>query len=162
RVTATLVPTAPVEGAIEASEGAAAVTVKVAALLVPPAVVTLMLCGPVAALAAITNVVVIWVAVTVGAVAVIPAGRFSVAPVRLLPAMVTATLVPTTPVAGAIEVSAGVLVPPITVKVTGLLVPAAIEAVMFCGPPGAVAAMARVARIRVALVFSVPATTVMP
>src|SRR5205807_501600 len=127
RVTATLVPTAPVEGAIEASEGAAAVTVKVAALLVPPAVVTLMLCGPVAALAAITNVVVIWVAVTAGAaLGVMPAGRFSVAPVRLLPAMVTATLVPTTPVAGAIEVSAGVLVPPITVKVTGLLVPAAI------------------------------------
>src|SRR5207302_888159 len=137
-------------------------TVKVTALLAPPAVVAVMLCAPVAAFAAITRVAVIWVAVTVGAAAVVmPAGRFSVAPVRLVPVRVTATLAPTAPEVGAIEASAG-RPEPTTVKVSGLLVPAGIVAVMFCAPAGALAAITRVARIRVELVFNVPAATVIP
>src|SRR3954451_572054 len=113
-------------GFTEAIVGSApgATTVKVTGPVVPPAVVAVMDCAPRVALAAITKVAVIWVAVTVGAAAVVmPVGRVSVAPVRFVPVMVTATLDPCTPELGAIEASVGVAA--VTVNVKALLVPPA-------------------------------------
>src|SRR5882757_9971900 len=85
-----------------------AVTVKVTALVVPPAVVAVMDLAPVVAVAAMARVAVIWVAVTTGVpVMVMPAGTATVAPVRLVPAMVTGTLAPWAPEAGVMLVSVG-------------------------------------------------------
>src|SRR5471030_2167995 len=78
------------------------------ALLVPPAVVTVMFCGPNAAVGPMAKVAVIWESVTAPTVAVTPAGTFSVvAPVRFTPVRVTGTLVPITPVRGAMAESVG-------------------------------------------------------
>ena len=94
-VTVVAVPRLIAVGDMEVITGAAAVTVKVTLLLVPPAVVTVMLFAPVVALAAITNVAVIRVEVTVGVpLRVIPVGRFSVAPVRFVPVKATDTVAP--------------------------------------------------------------------
>ena len=94
-VTGTLVPCTPTFGLMLVRVGPGAVTVKVTALLVPPAVVALMLCGPCVAVAAMARMVVIWVAAMLEAPPkVMPAGRFNVAPSRLVPVMVTATLLP--------------------------------------------------------------------
>ena len=146
-----------VAGFIELMVGAApgAATVKVTVLLVPPAVVALILCGPVAALAAITNVAVIWVAVTAGApLVVIPVGRFSVAPVRLVPVSVTATLVPAVPEVGAMEASVGAAgAAAFTVNVTALLVPPVVVTVTFLAPTAALAAIAKLALTCVAVVL---------
>ena len=53
------------------------------------------------------KVAVIWVAVATTLVAVIPAPRFRVAPIKLVPVRVTGTVVPITPAAGAMLASAG-------------------------------------------------------
>src|SRR5579864_9029616 len=88
--------------------GAGGLIVNVTALLTPPAVVTVILCGPAAKFAGITRCAVIWFALTTGAaVVLIPAGRFSVAPARFVPVRVTGTLAPCTPDGGLIEVSDG-------------------------------------------------------
>src|SRR5215831_18171280 len=95
--TDTLVPCTPMLGVMLVSTGAGGLMVTGSVLLVPPVVVTLMVFAPVAALAAIARVAVIWVAVIVGVpVTVTPAGRFRVEPSRLVPVMVTAGLVPCT------------------------------------------------------------------
>src|SRR5438105_12037565 len=112
------------------SVGVGGLTVKASGLLVPPVVVTVMVCAPVGAVAAMARVAVICVAVTVGVpVTVTPAGRFRVAPVRVEPAMVTATLVPCTPVDGVMVVSTG----PggLMVNVSALLVPPVVVTVIF-------------------------------
>ena len=77
RVTGTLAPRTPLEGAMEVRVGAvAALTVKTAAAVVPPVVVTETLRAPVAAVAEIVSVAVIWVALTtVMLLTVISAGR---------------------------------------------------------------------------------------
>src|SRR5450432_761227 len=82
-------------------------TVNVTALLAPPGVVTLMLAGASGAVAATTRVAVIWVPAATTPVAVIPVPRFRVAPVRFVPVRITGWLIPITPDAGAMLVSAG-------------------------------------------------------
>src|ERR1041385_1650452 len=87
-VTGTLAPWAPEAGVMLVNAGAAAVTVKVTGPLAPPAVVTVMVCAPVVAVAAMARVAVTWVAVTTGVpVAVMPAGRLRVAPGGLVTGM---------------------------------------------------------------------------
>src|SRR5471030_1022189 len=73
----------------------------------PPGVVTVIWAGPSGAVAATTRVAAIWVAVTTTLVAVIPAPRFRVAPVRFVPVRITGWLIPITPDAGAIPASVG-------------------------------------------------------
>jgi hypothetical protein len=53
------------------------------------------------------KVAVIWPAVATTLVAVIPAPRFRLAPIRLVPVKVTGTVVPITPVEGAMVANAG-------------------------------------------------------
>src|SRR5947209_2193482 len=115
------------------SVGPGGLMVKVTALLVPPVVVAVMVCAPVGAVAVIAKVAVICVAVMVGVpVTVTPAGRLSVEPSRLVPAMVAATLVPCTPVIGVMLVNTGT--GGLTVKVSGPLVPPAVVTVMVWAP----------------------------
>jgi hypothetical protein len=115
KVTLTLVPCTPVLGATDVSAGAvaAAVTVNVTALLPPPDVVTVTFL-PVVAAPAVT----VQVALTVVAVELIPPQVTpapdtvtAVAPVKLVPTKVTATVVLRAPEAGAIEVNVGVAAP---------------------------------------------------
>jgi len=68
---------------------------------------------------------------------VMPGGRFSVAPLRFVPAKVTPTLVPCAPDVGAMLVSVGAAGEPI-VNVKALLVPPMVLTVMFCAPDAAV------------------------
>ena len=64
KVTVMVLPRVPLVGLIEDSVGAPEFTVKVTLPLVPPAVVTLTVCGPVVAVAEITNVAVMKVLFT--------------------------------------------------------------------------------------------------
>ena len=64
KVTGTPAAWTPLDGAIAVRVGGAGLTVKTAAPLVPPAVVTVTLRAPVAAAAEIVRVAVIWVALT--------------------------------------------------------------------------------------------------
>ena len=59
RVTGTLAPSNPLGGLIDVSVGGKALMLKVTAALVPPAVVTVTLAGPGAAVAAMVKVAVI-------------------------------------------------------------------------------------------------------
>src|SRR5438132_10221555 len=107
------VATGPLVGGEALRLGAGLVTVKLALLVaVPPGVVTLI--GPVDAPAG--TVAVIRVSLLTPKVAVVPLNFTAVAPLRLLPVMVT--LVPTGPLVGANEVRAGAggVVPPEVVK----------------------------------------------
>jgi hypothetical protein len=106
-VTPTVVPCTPLTGEIPLSVGRAVVTVNVTALLVPPGVVTVTLCGPVAAVLEMLNVAVTDVAVALTPLNVIPPRELIVAPVRFIPASVTGTEVPCIPLAGKIPVSVG-------------------------------------------------------
>ena len=81
-VIVTAVPTAPDVTERLVMLGPAPVTVKLAALLVPPLVVTVTSAAPVAAFAAIVNVAVICVSLT------------TVTPLTAIPALLTATLAP--------------------------------------------------------------------
>ena len=160
KVTGTVAPRAPEVGATELSVGAGGLTVKVTALLVPPAAVTVMLRAPVAALASITRVAVICVAVATGVpLRVRPDGRFRVEPVRFAPVKITGTVAPWTPDVGAMEASVGV--GGLTVKATALLVPPGVVTVMLWAPVAALAPITREAVICVAVATGVP-LTVMP
>jgi hypothetical protein len=129
-----------------ASVGGGGLTVKVTALLIPPWVLTVMLFASVVAAESITNEAVICVAVTVGAPLVVkPGGRFSVAPTKFVPVIVTGTVAPLTPDVGAIEVRVGAA--GLTTKVTALLVPPAVVTVMFWAPVAAPGAITRFAVI---------------
>jgi len=97
-------------GEIEVSIGAGRPTVNVTVPLVPPGVVTLTVLAVAAAVDGIANVAVTVVAfTTVMPLTVMspPDTVTAVAPVKLVPVRVTGTLVPLTPVVGAIEVSVG-------------------------------------------------------
>src|SRR4051794_5345106 len=109
----------------------ATLTVNVTALLVPPVVVTVTLRAPAAALAAMAKLAVTDVAVEVTPVMVTPVMALIVAPVRFVPASVTATVAPWLPAAGVMVVSVGGAV---TVKVTALLVPPTVVTVTLRGP----------------------------
>src|SRR5436309_1098735 len=89
-------------------------------------------------------------------VTVTPVGRFNVDPSRLVPMIVAGTLVPWTPVAGAMLVSTGV--GGLMVKVSALLVPPVVVTVMDFAPVAAVAVIAKVAVICVAVMVGVPVT----
>ena len=145
-VTVVMAPLASVVGDTELITGLGGVIANVTALLVPLAVVTVMLRAPVAAPGAITRVAVMRVAVTTGVpLRVMSLGRFRLAPVRFVPAMVTATLAPCAPEAGVMEVSVGGA--GLTVNVTALLVPPAVVTVMFRAPIVALDAITREAVI---------------
>jgi hypothetical protein len=144
KVTGTLVPLMPVLGAIEVSVGVGgAVTVNTTLPVVPIGVTTATFLAERVAPAAIVNVVVTVVGVTVKAPTVIPVPDTvtAVAPVRPVPLRVTGTLVPLTPVAGAIEDRPG----PWTVNVTVLLVPPNAVTVTVLALSVAVAVMTRFA-----------------
>ena len=79
------------------------------------------------------------------------------APVKLVPAMDTGTLVPRTPELGVIEESAG----PVTVNVTVLLVPPAVVTETVLAPSVALLAIVNVACTKAALTTPIP-LTVMP
>ena len=103
RVTGTVAPWMPLEGAMEVRVGAAVLTVKTAAAVVPPEVVTETLRAPVGAVAEIVSVAVIWAALTtVTLLTVMSAEETStVAPARkFVPVRVTGTVAPWTPLAG--------------------------------------------------------------
>ena len=143
-----LVPCAPLAGLIAVSVGAGGFTVNGAGLLVPPLVVTVTLATPVAAVAPMVNVAVIWVALTtVTPPAVTPGLSIeTVAPAtKLVPVRVTGTVAPWAPLAGLTEVSVGAA--GFTVNATAPLVPPAVVTVMFAVPITAAAPMVNVAVI---------------
>jgi len=143
-----------VEGEMVVMMGAV-VTVKVRLLLVPKVVVTEMLRAPTVALEEMTSVAVICVAVTAGVpLRVMPVGKLSVAPVRLVPVMVTGTVAPGAPKEGEMAVKVGVGV--LTVKFTELLVLLPVVTVMVRTPVVAFDAMTRLAVICVAVIVGVP------
>ena len=125
-VMVTLVPTGPLFGLRLVSVGAGRVTVKATPLEVPPGVVAVTL--PVAAPLG-TTIPVIWVPAAFTAKPLVtvllaePAKVMTLVPVRLAPFRVT--VLPTTPLAGAMLVSAGWVV---TVKLTPLVVPLGVVA----------------------------------
>lgn len=128
---------------------AAAVTVKVTALLAPtPGLVTVTFLAPTAAARLMENVVVIWVpaAFTVKApwVTPVPEMVIAVAPVRFVPVMVTGIPVaPIEPEAGEMPVSAGAGA--VTVNVTVLVVPFGVVTLTVLAANGAVAEIVKVA-----------------
>jgi hypothetical protein len=148
-VTGTEAPCAPLFGEIPLSVGPAGFTVKVTPLLVPLELVTVTVCGPVGAVAEITNVAEMELAVTVTPLKVIPVRALIVDPVRLFPEMVTGTEVPCAPLFGEIPLNVGPA--GFTVKVTPLLVPLELVTVTVCGPVGAVAEMLNVAEMELAI-----------
>ena len=111
-VTGTFVPCVPDAGLIEVSVGGGAATANVTGLLVaPPALRTVTFRFENVAVEEMVRVVVTVVPAvfTVGVLAVtpVPDTFTAVAPVRLVPVMVTGTLVPRWPEVGAIEVKCG-------------------------------------------------------
>ena len=110
KVTGTLLPTTPLDGLTEVSVGPAALTVKVAAPLVPPLVVTVTLAAPSVAFPAMAKVAVICVALTTVTPLTVTPGLLTatVAPaMKFVPVKVTGTLLPTTPLDGLTEVNVG-------------------------------------------------------
>ena len=107
-----------------------------------------------------TRLALIELAVTTGAPAsVMPAGRFSVASMKPVPTRVTGTDEAAEPSAGVMLVSPGTGA--LTVKVTAMVVPPGVVAVMLCAPKGALSAIAKVAAIWPKATTGVPAS-VMP
>jgi hypothetical protein len=161
-VTFTALPTLPEFGCTCVIVGAA-VTVNVTALLVPLGVVTVTLRAPVAAFAAIVNVVVIVVPVTLVAPTVTPAPLTwtTVWPgTKSVPVIVTFTAVPTFPEVGWICVIAGGAV---TVKVAAPLVPLGVVTVTLRAPIAAFTAIVNDVLIDVVPVtFTVPTVTPVP
>src|SRR5450759_2914257 len=141
-------------GVIEVSTGAGGSIVKTTGSLVPPTVVTVMLCGPSGAAAVITKVARIWVALIAGVasrempdvpgtdVRATPSALM-VEPVRKVPVRVTATFVPRTPDTGAMLVSVGA--GGTTVNGIALLPMPASLTEMLVSPRGAVNATVKVA-----------------
>lgn len=110
KVTTTVAPWVPVEGLTEVTVGAGAVTLKLAALLVPPAVVTVTLVAPTEAPAATVKVAVICVWLTTLTLLTVTPGlaTATVAPlVKFVPVSVTGTLPPCGALPGVVEVNVG-------------------------------------------------------
>jgi hypothetical protein len=120
--------------------------VKLRTLLRPPGVLTEMLATvfvvvPVA-VEEMTRLALIEATVTTGAPeSVMPAGRFSVASTKPVPAKVTGTVAAAEPCVGVMLVSTGVGAE--TVKVTAVVVPPGVVTVMLCAPRGALSAIAK-------------------
>ena len=153
KVTGTAVPFPPEVGAIDVSVGAVAAgtTANVTLLLVPPGVVTLTFLVVYAAAAVIVKVAVTEVAVGVPVMVAVtppPLTATEVAPVRLVPVSVTATL-GAPPEVGVIDVSVGSVVEAVTVNVTLLVV-----------PPGAVTLTVLPDNVAVAVIVNVAVTVV--
>lgn len=165
RVTATVLPRVPDDGAITWSVGPTTVKPPVR-VPVPDGVVMLTFLAPTVAV-----VVMVKVAVAVSGdkterpltVTPVPLTVTAVAPVRFVPVMVTDTAVPRTPEVGATEVMVGAG-SAITVKPTALLgPPGAPVTVMLLAPAGAVALIAKVALTCVSFTTTrLPATRLTP
>lgn len=128
-VTGTVVLRVPVAGLIEASVAPSTVNAPGRSAAVPIGVVAVTFRALSVALAAITQfaLIVVEVDVVTAQVTPVPDTVTPVAPIRLVPVRVTGTVVPRTPVFGAIEASVG----PCTVNVTALLGPAGVVMVTF-------------------------------
>jgi hypothetical protein len=127
--------------------------------LVPVAVLTVTLKFPSVALAAMPNVAVTWVELTVLILLTVMFGLLvatDVTDTKLLPVSVTETLLPGTPLLGLIEASVGA--PTVTVNVTGALLPLVVVTITLAGPVVALAAMVNVAVICVGPVTLTPLT----
>ena len=130
KVTVSLVPLAPVFGAIENSPAGGTVTVNVTALLVPPGPVVVTFLAPAVAPGEKAKVAVIVVSLTTvmpETLTPLPDTLTEVVPVKPVPVSVTAIglgvpKVPRIPDTGVIDVSTG----PVIVKDTGLLLPPAV------------------------------------
>jgi hypothetical protein len=130
KVTVSLVPLAPVFGAIENSPAGGTVTVNVTALLVPPGPVVVTFLAPAVAPGEKAKVAVIVVSLTTvmpETLTPLPDTLTEVVPVKPVPVSVTAIglgvpKVPRIPDTGVIDVSTG----PVIVKGTGLLLPPAV------------------------------------
>ena len=154
-VTLTDVPRAPLEGVTELSVGKvlAGVTVNVAELLVPPAVVTETLEAPSVAPAAIVKVAVALVALTTDTFeTVIPLPLLKVrGATKPVPVRVTGTDEPCDPLEGLMEVRVGTTAADVMLKETLPLVPPAVVTDTLCPPVAAFAAIVKVAVAVVAL-----------
>lgn len=139
-------------------------TVNASVLVVPIGVVTVTVLPPDPAPTAIAQFALTVVAVEVIPVqaTLVPEKVTKVAPVRLVPVRVTGTVVPRTPVVGAIEVSVGSS-GAVTVNATVLAVaPAGVVTLMFRTPVAAPVGITRLAVTVVSLTtWKVPACTVM-
>ena len=145
RVTGTLEPCTALAGVMEVRLGAAALTVKTAAAVVPPVVVTVTLRAPNVAVAAIDSVAVICVALTTAtSLTVTPVEETAtVAPeTKFVPVRVTGTLTPCGPLVGAMEVRVGGVG---IVKTTDPVVPNDVVTVMVRVPGVALEATVKVA-----------------
>ena len=110
RVTGTLVPRTPLAGAMEVRVGVAALTVKTAAAVVPPVVVTVTLRAPMVAVAEIVKRGGDLGGAHYGDVAdrISAEETFTAAPeTKFEPVRVTGTVAPCTPLDGAIAVRVG-------------------------------------------------------
>jgi hypothetical protein len=137
-------------GEIEVRLPDGTVTVKVTALLVPAADVTVTFLAPPAAPAVNVNVAVTEVSLTtVTALTVTPPPETftAVVPVNPVPARVTGTVTPGLPDAGVIDESTG----PLIVNGRVLLAPAEVTTSMFTLPIAALVVLVKVAVIEVAL-----------
>ena len=145
------VPRTPVFGAIEVSDAPCTVNATVLLAARAPATLTVTVLAPSVAPAVMVNVAESVVElVTVTPLTMIPPPppppetATVVSPVmKLVPVRVTGTVVPRTPVVGAIEVNVGVG-GIVTVKVTALLVPPGAVTVTFLAVPAANALMVKV------------------
>jgi hypothetical protein len=136
-------PATPPLGEIEVRAGPGGLIVNVTALLVPPAVVTVTFCGPVAAPLAMANVAVTAVAVELTPVMVMPGIAFIAAPLRLEPFSVTPNpTLPATPLLGEIDVNDGALADPLTIAMAPMMAgkgPLTLEILIAICPPVTVA-----------------------
>lgn len=153
KITLTEVPAFPVLGAIDVNvvANAEGVTRNGKDAVVAPAVVTVTLYVPTAAIGLTLNTALIWMALgteTADTLTPLPLIATVAPAVKFVPLMFTSKFVPTVPPLGDSEVRAGCVADPaFTVNVTGLLVPPAVETETAPPPAGALAAMASVAEI---------------
>jgi len=163
RVTATVLPRTPDDGAITWSVGPTTVKPPVR-VPVPDPVVMLTFLAP-----SVAVVVMVKVAVAVSGdkterpltVTPVPLTAEPVAPVRFVPVIVTGTAVPRTPEVGATEVTVGAG-SAMMVNATELLVPPGAVTVMFLTEPAVPAEMANVALTWLSLTTVSPLTVTPP
>ena len=142
RVTFTAVPFTPLFGATEVRVGTTpvAVTPKGTVPLPPAVVVTERLCCPTVAFAARVSVAVICVALTTATlltVTPLPVTPTVAPAVKFVPARVTFTAEPCTPLFGVTDVRVGPLPAAVTVNVSMLLLPALVTTQVLCAPSAA-------------------------
>ena len=156
--TCKLGPGLPLFGVKDVSNGPDPVIVNTSALLVPAAVFTVTLRGPLAAPAAIEKVATICVEVTDTVVIVTPVIGLIEPPVRPVPLITTGTTAPGAPEGGVMFVSASP-VEEVIEKVSAVLVPFRLVTVMLLAPNVAPAATVNMAEICVALAAKIVMVT---